>query len=146
MRLSLFALLLMTATTLTAEKPFDFASTPGKLPKNVVPEEYAIRITPDVEKHTFTGSETVRIKARESVKEVVLNSAEIRISKAAIDGKPVAASAIKLDEKNETLSLTAELTAGTHQLELQFIGKIDQRGVGLYYAPYQEQGTGAKKV
>ncbi len=146
MRNFLFALLLMTATTLIAEKPFDFASTPGKLPKNIVPEEYAIRITPDVEKHTFTGSETIKINARESVKQVVLNSAEIKISKAAIDGKTLPASAIKLDEKNETLTITAKLDAGNHQLALEFTGKINQRGVGLYYAPYQEQGSGAKKT
>src|ERR1044071_5933341 len=95
----LFAFSLMSATTLTAEKPFDFASTPGKLPKNVVPEEYAIRIVPDVEKRTFSGSETIKISAREAVKEVVLNSAEIKISKVSIDGKALPASAINTDEK-----------------------------------------------
>jgi aminopeptidase N len=146
MRNLLFAILLMTATTLIAEKPFDFAGTPGKLPKNVVPDEYAIRITPDIEKHTFAGSETIKITAREAVKAVVMNSAEIRISKAAIDGKALPGSAIKADEKNETVTLTAELTAGSHQLDLEFTGKINQRGVGLYYAPYQEHGTGAKKT
>src|SRR3954465_11886852 len=84
MRLSFFlsAFSLMTATTLTAEKPFDFASTPGKLPKQVVPEEYSVRITPDVEKKTFSGSETIRLNAREAVKQMVLNSAEIQIVKA----------------------------------------------------------------
>src|SRR3954470_14531582 len=121
MRLSLFATLFMTATVLTAEKPFDFASTPGKLPKNVLPEEYAIRITPEVEKHTFAGSETIKINAREAVKQVVLNSAEITISKAAIDGKALPASAIKTDEKSETVTLTAKLTPGHHELELEFI-------------------------
>ncbi|HKP04776.1 MAG TPA: M1 family metallopeptidase [Chthoniobacterales bacterium] len=146
MRNSLFALLLMTATTLTAEKPFDFASTPGKLPKNVVPEEYAIRIMPNMAKRAFTGSETIKLNAREAVKQIVLNSAEIKITKAAIDGKALPVSAIKLDDKEETLTLTAELTAGNHQLELEFTGIINQRGVGLYDAPYQEHGTGAKKV
>jgi len=136
----------MTATTLTAEKPFDFASTPGKLPKNVVPEQYAIRITPDIEKRTFTGTETIELDARESVKQLVLNAVEIKISKATIDGKAIPASAIKLDAKNETLTLSAEIAAGKHQLELEFTGKINQAGIGLYYAPYQEQGSGAKKT
>jgi aminopeptidase N len=138
--------LLMTATTLTAEKPFEFASTPGKLPKNVVPEEYAIRITPDVEKKTFSGSETIKLNAREAVKQFVLNSADIKITKATIDGKAVPASAIKLDEKEETLTIAAELAAGKHQLDLEFTGIINKRGVGLYYAAYQEQGTGTKKT
>lgn len=137
---------LTTMTTLTAEKPFDFASTPGKLPKQVVPEEYAVRITPDVAKKTFTGSESVKLNVREPVKQIVLNVLEIKVTKATVDGKAIAASAIKIDEKQETLTLGVELTAGSHQLELEFTGKINQQGQGLYYAPYQEQGTGAKKV
>ena len=146
MRHLLFAFLFMTATTLTAEKPFDFASTPGKLPKNVVPDEYAIRITPDIEKRTFSGSEIIKLNARQPVKQLILNALEIKISKAAIDGKAVPASAIKVDEKQETLTIAAQLAAGNHQLDLEFTGKINQQGQGLYYAPYQEQGTGAKKI
>ncbi|MFN2623199.1 MAG: M1 family metallopeptidase [Chthoniobacterales bacterium] len=136
----------MTATTLTAEKPFDFAGTPGKLPKNVVPEEYSVRITPDVEKKTFSGSETIKVNAREAVKQIVLNSADIKIIKATIDGKAVPASAIKSDEKEETMTIATELAAGKHELALEFTGIINQRGVGLYYATYQEQGTGTKKT
>src|SRR5947207_2755661 len=140
------ALSLMPFTILTAEKPFDFASTPGKLPKQIVPEEYAVRIVPDIATRTFTGSESVKLNVREAVKQIVLNALEIKISKATIDGKPIAASAIKLDEKEQTLTLVAELATGNHTLELEFTGKINQQGQGLYYAPYQEQGTGAKKL
>ncbi|MEY2547645.1 MAG: hypothetical protein QOD64_227, partial [Verrucomicrobiota bacterium] len=136
----------MTSSLVSAEKPFDFASTPGKLPKNVVPEEYAIRIMPDIDKRTFTGSETIKLTAREGVKQLVLNALEIKINKASIDGNAVPAAAIKLDEKQQTLTITGEVAAGTHQLELEFAGKINQQGQGLYYAPYQEQGTGAKKI
>ena len=142
------ALSFLTIMTLTAEKPFDFATTPGKLPKEVVPEEYAVRITPDIEKRTFTGSETVKLNVRAPVRQLVLNALEIKIRKAALDGKPIPASAIKLDPKQQTLTFTLanELPAGPHNLELEFAGKINQQGQGIYYAPYQEQGTGAKKV
>jgi aminopeptidase N len=140
------ALLFMTASTLTAEKPFDFASTPGKLPKNVVPEEYAIRVTPDIEKRTFSGSETIKVTAREAAQQLVLNVLELKIAKASIDGKAVPASSIKVDEKQETLTIAADVAAGNHQVDLEFAGKINQQGQGLYYAPYQEQGTGAKKI
>jgi aminopeptidase N len=146
MRYLPFAFFLMTATILTAEKPFDFARTPGKLPKTAVPEEYAIRITPDIPRRTFSGSETIKLNAREPLKQLVLNLLEIKISKAAIDGEAVPPSRIKIDGKQETVTIAAELAAGNHQLELEFIGKINQQGQGLYYAPYQEQGTGAKKI
>jgi aminopeptidase N len=141
-----FAISLLGFTIVTAEKPYDFASTPGKLPKNVVAEEYAIRITPNIEKHTFSGSESIKLNAREPVQQLVLNALEIKISKASIDGKTVPASAIKLDDKQETLTISAQLTAGNHQLDLEFTGKINQQGQGVFYAPYQEQGTGAKKI
>jgi hypothetical protein len=35
---------LLLAAVACAEQPFDFARTPGKLPKTVVPREYALRI------------------------------------------------------------------------------------------------------
>jgi aminopeptidase N len=136
------------ATTLNAEKPFDFVSTPGKLPKQVVPEEYAIRIAPDLGKFTFAGSETVKLKVQQPVRRLVLNALEINITSAALDGKAIPESALKLDPKQETLTiaLASELPASPHSLELNFTGKINQQGQGLYYAPYQEQGTGAKKI
>ncbi len=151
---SLLHLLLLGAISfiflpnLNAEKPFDFASTPGKLPKQVVPEKYSIRIKPNMEKLTFTGSEAVKIQVREPVNEIVLNALELQITTAAIDGKSVASAALKLDPKNETLtiSLPEQLADGTHTLVLAFSGKINQQGQGLYYARYQEQGTGQQKT
>jgi aminopeptidase N len=139
---------LLSLTTLSAEKPFDFASTPGKLPKDVVPEEYAIRIAPDLKKFAFTGSETVKLNVRQPVRRLVLNALEIKVTSASLDGKAIPASALKLDPKQETLTiaLAAELPAGPHSLDLNFTGKINQQGQGLYYAPYQEEGTGAKKI
>jgi aminopeptidase N len=135
-------------TTLSAEKPYDFATTPGKLPKEVVPEEYAVRIATDLGKLTFTGSETVKLDARKPVRRLVLNALEIKITSASLDGKAIPESAIKLDSKQETLTiaLASDLPAGAHSLELNFTGKINQQGQGLFYAPYQEQGTGVKKI
>jgi aminopeptidase N len=65
-----------------------------------------------------------------------------------VNGKSVPKSAIKLDAKEQTLTITApaELPVGKHTLSLTFSGKINQAGFGLYYAPYNEHGTGAKKV
>src|SRR5207248_7646226 len=134
--------------TMNGEKPYDFASTPGKLPKQVVPLEYSIRIVPDLNKLTFSGSETVKINASAPIRELVLNSAELEITKASVDGTQLAPDAIKLDANEEllTIALPDELPAGEHLLGLEFNGKITPKGRGLYYMPYQEQGTGAKKM
>src|SRR6266853_2744009 len=140
----LFALL----TTTDAENPYEFASTPGKLPKQVVPLEYSVRIVPDLAKLTFAGSEGIKVKATPSIRELVLNSAELEIAKASVDGIHLSPDAIKLDPNNEllTIALPNELPAGEHTIALEFSGKITPKGRGLYYMPYPEQGTGAKKV
>src|SRR5438445_5076074 len=130
------------------ENAYAFASTPGKLSKQVVPLEYSVRIVPDLAKLTFTGSERIKLKAAAPTRELVLNSAELEIAKASVDGIHLSPDAIKLDPNNEllTIALPNELPAGEHTIALEFSGKITPKGRGLYYMPYQEQGTGAKKV
>lgn len=136
-------LLLFSAIPLSADKPFDFDRTPGKLPKQVVPDEYSIRIRPDLEKLSFTGSETVKLNVRKAVSRLVLNAADLKITNAAVDQKSIPPSAVNLDPKEETLTITlsSELPEGPHTLDLSFSGPINQRGQGLYYARYQEEET-----
>ena len=131
-----------------AEKPFQFATTPGKLPKEVLPVEYSVRIVPNIDKFTFTGTETVKLSVRSPVRQLVLNSLELKITDASLDGKVLPKSAIKTDKKNELLilALPSEFAAGDHTLALSFAGKINQQGQGLFYIPYQEQGSGTKKI
>src|SRR6266850_6191860 len=88
---------------MNGENPYSFETTPGKRPKQVVPLEYAIRIVPDLTKLTFSGSETVKIKTSAAVRELVLNSADLAITKASIDGNQLSSDAIKLDPNNELL-------------------------------------------
>ena len=136
------------ASALALEKPFSFKDTPGKLPKNVVPTDYAIRIVPDIDKLTFAGTETVKLNVRRRVRQLVLNALELKIEAASINGNELPRSAIKIDTKNEllTLALPSELPTGEHTLALRFAGIINQQGQGLFYMRYQEQGTGARKI
>src|SRR5205807_330971 len=94
------------------------------------------------------GSETVKLKANAPVHELVLNSLELEIAKASIDGTQLSPAAIKLDPNNEllTIALPNELAIGEHSLAFEFSGTITPKGRGFYYMPYQEQGTGAKKI
>ena len=65
---------------MNAEKPFDFATTQGKLPKQILPTEYAVRIVPKIEQFIFTGTETVKLNVRAPVRQIVLNALELEIS------------------------------------------------------------------
>jgi len=131
-----------------AEKPFQCATTPGKLPKEVLPVEYSVRIVPNIDKFTFTGTERVKLSVRSLVRQLVLNSLELKITHASLDGKVLPKSAIKTDKRSEllTLALPSEFPAGDHTLALSFTGKINQQGQGLFYMPYQEQVSGTKKI
>jgi aminopeptidase N len=146
--LLILTILFSFLANLTAEKSFDFATTPGKLPKQVVPTEYSIRIVPNIDKLTFAGSETVKLNVRSPVRQLVLNVLEMEIASAILDDKALPKSAIKIDKKQEllTIALPSEISVGDHTLALDFSGKINQQGQGLFYAPYQEQGTGTKKI
>ena len=148
MRFALLVYFWAAVTALHAEQPFDFASTPGKLPKQVRPTDYAIWIKPDIKKLTFAGRETVKLNVEQAAPQLVLNAADLTVSDAQLDGKTIPKRSIKFDAKNEVLTITApqELTPGEHTLALKFTGKINQFGRGLFYGKYQEQGTGAKKI
>ncbi len=149
MRYFVSAFLFLLALDLAqAESKFDFATTPGKLPKDVRPTDYAIRIAPNLDALTFTGSETIRLEAEKPFRKLVLNALEMEIASASIDGKALPKKAIALDAAEQLLTLTLpnEMPAGEHQIELKFSGKINAQGQGLYYARYQEHGTGESKV
>lgn len=151
MRIPVLALLvffLISSLVVAVEKPFNFNETPGKLPKEVVPTEYVIRIVPNLDNFTFAGSESVKLNVRSPVPQLVLNGLELKIEAVSVDGKELPTSAIRTDNEKEllTLKLPSELPAGDHTLTTRFTGKINQQGQGLFYVRYQEQGSGARKV
>jgi aminopeptidase N len=146
--LAFLVLFLLKSLVAAVEKPFNFNETPGKLPKEVVPTEYAIRIVPNLDNFTFAGNETVKLNVRSPVRELVLNGLELNIEAASVDEKELPLSAVKAEKEKELLTLTlpSELAPGDHSLMLRFTGKINQQGQGLFYMRYQEQGSGVRKV
>lgn len=141
-------LLLLAVTSLRAEKPFEFASTPGKLPKDVRPTDYTIRIEPDIDHRTFTGSEEVKLDVGAATHQLVFNVLDLVISETRVDGRAVPPSALRIQPEQQlaSISLPTDLASGVHTLALKFSGKINQFGAGLFYARYREENTGADKV
>src|SRR5437763_13786354 len=62
-RLAFLLLFLIASLGGAVEKPFNFNETPGKLPKEVVPTEDAIRIVPNLDNFTVAGRETAKVDA-----------------------------------------------------------------------------------
>lgn len=133
-----------------AEEPFKFENTPGKLPKEVVPKSYDIQLKPDLEKLSFTGSETVVLEVRKPVKTLTLNVNAVTIGSATLTsaggGTVLTASiTVNAEEQTATLTFPQEIATATHKLALDFAGKINQGGQGLFFADYREETSGAKK-
>src|SRR5947207_14080431 len=144
MRFAFLLYLSAAVTSLHAEKSFDFASTPGKLPQQVRPTDYAIWFKPDLKKLTFSGREIVKLNVEQSTRQIILNVLDLTVSAAEVDGKAVPKTAINFDGKAELLTIAApeELAPGQHTLALKFDGKINQFGRGLFYARSEERRVG----
>jgi aminopeptidase N len=137
--------MLALAGSAQAEKPFDFAATPGKLPKTVVPSAYRIAIDPDLDKLTFGGKEEVDIDVTQPTADVVLNVNGLKFTDVGIKGEDGARATVTQDEKEQvaTLHFLHPLAMGKHTLEMQYQGPITAQPAGIYYNDYEV--AGAKK-
>jgi aminopeptidase N len=135
------AALLAAACSARAEAPFSFAATPGKLPKDVVPLQYAAHLIPDVAANTFLGSETVEIDVLQATSLIMLNVANLQIDGATLSGKALGQSKLAplVDEERQTLSfkLAQPLAPGRYQLALKFHGAINREARGLFHLEYK---------
>ncbi|MCG2585639.1 M1 family metallopeptidase [Massilia sp. TS11] len=122
-----------------AESPFSFANTPGKLPKQLVPQQYAVHLTPDVANRRFLGAETVEIDVLSPVREIVLNADQLEIDSASLAGKGLSlVLKPELDKDKQLLrfALDKELAPGRYSLSIKWRGQITEDGRGLFRLSY----------
>ncbi len=123
------------ALALTVSTP---ALAAGSLPGTVVPIVYDISVTPDAQAMTFTGSETVEIEVKATTPTITLNAADLVISTATFDGKPVRYTLDK-DKQQLVLTLPTAATVGRHKVGFSWSGKIGQSAAGLFAIDYTNQ-------
>lgn len=140
-RFAVAAMLGAAAIAAQAEAPFSFAATPGKLPKDVVPLQYAAHLRPNVDARTFLGSQTVEIEVLKETSTIMLNASGLHIDAASLSGKGISARKLAplLDEQQQTLSfkLAQPLAPGRYQLALKFHGAIHREARGLFHLDYK---------
>jgi puromycin-sensitive aminopeptidase len=115
---------------------------PYRLPRNVVPTRYDLRLEPDLQTFTFAGEETVTLTVAEPTREILFNAVELSIERAEIAGAGGRAftPSVALDETTERCRLTfAEpLPAGTWRLRLAFHGTLNDKLHGFYRSSYKD--------
>ena len=121
-----------------AEQPFALADTPGQLPKTVVPRHYTLRIQPDLDLRTTTGTATIELEVRQPITELVLNANDLAIDSATLadpDATPRALTP-RLDAAKQTLTLPVVLGPGRHVITLTFRGRIGTQAEGFFVDKY----------
>ncbi len=124
------ALSVLLALTVSAP-----ALAAGQLPQTVAPVLYDITVRPDAKAMTFAGEETVDVDVRQATATIVLNAAELTVTRATFDGKPVP---FALDKTAQTLTLTLPqaASAGRHKVGLAWTGTINRSANGLFAIDY----------
>ena len=110
-----------------------------RLPLTVQPVSYRIDVTPDAQKLTFSGSETVQVQASQQVAAVTLNVLDLQIQHASIDGAPAQ---VRLDAARQTVTLGTghPLAPGKHAVKIDYTGVIDGFSAGLFHLDYTSPG------
>ena len=140
------AIVLLASAPAAAVAPFAFDSTPGRLPKTVVPREYTIALVPDAGAKRFTGTESVALDVRTATDRIELNTLDLTIAKATLDGRPLTVRT-QNEKQLTTFALPAPVRAGAHVLAIQYAGTIGESPAGLFVQDYRRRdGTTARML
>jgi aminopeptidase N len=134
--LLVLTLAVAAAPAVRAGAPFSFDAAPGRLPKNVVPLDYTIAVTPDVEAKSLTGSESVTLSFRAATSTIEFNSLNERLADVLLDGAPVARTTSDDARQLTTVKLPRKAPAGTHTLSFVYTGRLETQPHGMFLQPY----------
>ena len=143
---AMLALMLSISGVACAEPVFSFDTTPGKLPKTVIPFNYTIELKPDSESLALPGVATVDIEVREPTARVTLNAVNTTFSAVtADDGAQRADIALDAAAETATFTFAQPLAAGTHRLRIDFTARINKFDRGFFFVDYPTD-NGVKRL
>ena len=119
-------------------------TNPHRLPTSVVPTNYVLELTPDIEAARFSGRALITLDVREDVTAIQFNAIDLELSSITVtDGRgQIQTPTAELDTTFEraTLHLTSPLSAGAATLAVEFQGELNDKLVGFYKSTYVDQG------
>src|SRR5580700_2039420 len=137
--------LLVSLSPLFAEDKFVFDSTPGTLPKDIVPLHYSIEVRPDLHTMKTSGSETIALEVRRATNQIVLNAVGTSVERAFLKGASGDEKLLPIQTDAEaqtiTLSVPNGLNPGHYELSLNFISSIEESAQGLHVEHYKADGA-----
>ncbi len=113
-----------------------------RLPRQVVPRHYRLRMEPDLDTATFAGSEVVTLDVVEATDRVMLNAAELQIDQARfVRGDARAEAEVEYDDELQraTLRVSKPLSAGRWELRCRFTGILNDQLRGFYRSTFDDE-------
>jgi len=129
-----------------------------RLPETAIPENYKLTFTPDLEKASFEGDETIAIRVLKPTSEITLNAADIDFHDVSITSGGTAQKAKvtpKKDKEMVVLSVDKPLAAGPATIHIAYSGILNSEMRGFYlgkddqgrkYAATQFEATDARRA
>ncbi|MGB3409962.1 MAG: M1 family aminopeptidase [Microthrixaceae bacterium] len=122
------------------------SDNPYRLPASARPSRYRIELSPDLDKARFTGSVDISIDVSVPIDALVLNSVDLEIESATLDGnRPLR---IDLDPDSERVTFTPDqpLQAGRVELHVEFRGVLNDKLLGFYRSTFDHKDEVTGKV
>jgi puromycin-sensitive aminopeptidase len=124
-------------TSLGADKALEY-----RLPSNVTPDRYDLRLTPDLSAFTFAGEERVAVQLHRATAEVVLNALELEIDSVVAEcaGKSLAGRVeFEVARERAHLHFDETLGVGAWTLVIKFRGVLNDKLHGFYRSQYTDK-------
>ena len=120
------------------------------LPSNVLPSNYTIRLSPDLDNETFSGDETIDISVLEETNSIVLNSIELEIDHVylQLESGSEKKGLVNYDQDTETVTIDFEepIHVGSAKLHIEFRGILNDQLHGFYISNYVDSNGEDKKM
>ena len=129
-----------------------------RLPEVAVPESYKLSFTPDLDKATFEGDETISIRVLKPTSQITLNAVDIEFHEVSIaSGGTTQKATVTPDKDKEMVALAVEkaLSAGPATVHITYAGTLNSEMRGFYlgkddqgrkYAATQFESTDARRA
>ena len=120
------------------------------LPEHVTPTNYVVKLAPNFDTFTFDGEVVIKAEVNQSTNFIVLNSAELEIQNVSVDAGDIKLDIadVSINPDNETISieLSKALEPGTSdvQVQISFIGSLNDRLLGFYKSRYTDMNGDEK--
>jgi aminopeptidase N len=129
-----------------------------RLPHEAIPENYKLAFTPNLEKATFEGEDTIEIRVLKRTSQITLNAVDIDFHSVTVSsGGAKQKATVTLEKEKEMVVLTVgkPLAAGSATISITYTGILNNEMRGFYlgkddhgrkYAATQFESTDARRA